>query len=391
MLGFERTSSIHATKACEHSSCHALAFVATWRIKTGKKRPSLHRKDVGRSTALARSRMDDFSGPSPMSWVAYFIAAIASGVGIGATGIGGVLLVPLLLLIDVPIGVASPAVIASLILAGAVATTSNWRIIPKKEAATVGAATVPGALGGSLIFPLVPPMVISCFIAFVAFGSGVRAVSAALRVMYRRGSAPRDGGMASCAGTETCTASPAAAAVEQMTGGGGGEMVAAAASEPSPQSPPPSPPPPPPLPPASLHVAFALPTSHAIGLGLAVGVFSVLTSTGGPFIAIPLFFHSHPHLPPALVVALSQALCVPISGCTIAVFGLLRGSLHLTLSLAIGACVAAGVPVGARLGRRTRPEVLRLAIGAVLVATGAATAAKLAVRALGGAAEVAAR
>ena len=108
---------------------------------------------------MAVSWLRDAPAAQPLAL--YLVSAFGSGVCIGATGIGGVLLVPLLLLMGVPIGVASPAVIASLLPAGVVALIANRRIVPRIETATAGLSAVPGAVAGSLLFPLVPAALIS--------------------------------------------------------------------------------------------------------------------------------------------------------------------------------------------------------------------------------------
>ena len=86
--------------------------------------------------------------PPPAALAAYLLAATASGVFIGATGIGGVLLVPLLLLMSVPVLVASRAVLASFILAGTVALVTHRNFIPRELLINVGGVVLPGALAG---------------------------------------------------------------------------------------------------------------------------------------------------------------------------------------------------------------------------------------------------
>ena len=66
--------------------------------------------------------------------IAYLFAAFISGICIGATGVGGVALTPLLLAMDVPVGIAGSAVITSLLVTGFVATASNWHRLPQRRA-----------------------------------------------------------------------------------------------------------------------------------------------------------------------------------------------------------------------------------------------------------------
>lgn len=303
---------------------------------------------------------------SPLALLMYMIAAVASGVGIGATGIGGVLLVPLLLLTGVPVVVASPAVLASLLLTGVVALYANWCVVPRTETALAATAAIPGAIIGSLLFPLIPALGVSFFITFVAAGSGLHAVFSAWRVIRqgRHGDCAHSGGSTrvtelhhgadepapSASGTQAVACGAAATSCE-----GDGMSVPTLASP---------------------TLAFALPTSHALGAGFVVGFCSILTSTGGPFIAMPLLFYLHPTLPPKLVVALAQALMLPVSACSLLVFSLGVG-VDLGLACAIGVACALGVPAGVRLGRRAKPAHLKLAIGLVLLSIGLSTCWKL--------------
>ena len=87
------------------------------------------------------------------------------------------LLVPLLLLLDdVPVGVASFVMLSSFWLTGIVAVASNRhrgrRRLPRARAIRLCIAATPGALGGALAPPLLPPILISSFIAAIAILSG---------------------------------------------------------------------------------------------------------------------------------------------------------------------------------------------------------------------------
>ena len=100
-----------------------------------------------------------FFTAAPTGWplVLYLCAVLLSGFAIGAVGIGGVFLVPLLLLLDVPVRVASFAVLSSFLLAGIVAVASNWRQMPRARAVRICVAAAPGAMCGALAIPLLPP------------------------------------------------------------------------------------------------------------------------------------------------------------------------------------------------------------------------------------------
>ena len=186
-------------------------------------------------------------------------------------GIGGVLRVPCLLLFGVDVAVAMPVAVGSQVFSGALAVVLNRRVLPREPTAVAGLTSIPGAIGGAFLFPLVPPAVSGGFIALIAIVCGVRAVRAAVNALGW--CARREGG------ADPPASRPAATDEEATLG--------EAARPPT------------------------LPARAAALLGAPVGFLSVLTGTGGPFIAVPLLFHSHPRLPPAFVVALVQARAAP--------------------------------------------------------------------------------
>ena len=120
-------------------------------------------------------------------------------------------------------------------------------------------------------------------------------------------------------------------------------------------------------------------------VGVVAGFLSILTATGGPFIALPLLLALHPtSLPPSTAVAMTTALCIPVSACAALVAGLgASATLDVGLAAAISGPLALGVPVGARLGRRIEPERLKLLIAALLLGIGASAFAKTVVAARG--------
>ena len=112
----------------------------------------------------------------------YLVGSCGAGVCIGATGIGGVLIVPLLLLVDIPVSVAAPATIASFLITTSIAVASNikLRTIPYANAALLCAGAMPGAVVGLMLLPLLPPLAMSVAVAMIACISGVKALRGAL-------------------------------------------------------------------------------------------------------------------------------------------------------------------------------------------------------------------
>ena len=297
-------------------------------------------------------------------WV-YLATCVLSGVFIGATGIGGVLLVPLLLLLDVPVDEASHIVLASLSFAGIAAVRSNWRTLPRRDCAVVGLATIPGAVVGALLFPLIPALYTSCLIAGLALLSGSQAVSNAWRAFR-----PSPNSMA----VDDADLSTTQSSIPQLSPSAtdsGRDRLQLASPDPHDA----------PMPSSRVSAQWSVvATRSALGLGVAVGFLSVLTATGGPFVAIPLLFKFFPHVKPALAVALAQSLCVPISLCSTCVAAAM-GSVDVGFAAVVGLTIAAGVPFGVRVSHRAKPHHLRLAIGLILLAIGGSALSKVVVAA----------
>ena len=328
--------------------------------------------------------------PPMVLYVLYLVVAVVSGMFIGATGIGGVLLVPLLLVMDVPVRVANTAVLASLFFAGLAAIPASWKLLPKKTTLMMGAAVVPGAMGGSLLFPIIPSVWTSGFMAALSMFAGTRAVISTLRDRKQAAACSSTAVVATDvelsraqsadAEAESAIAQSASATTGGMQSESVHSMDAKCSSEENITS--------------SLNRAgkggvreLDISLWLAMSFGAVIGFCSVLTSTGGPFIAIPLLFHTRPDLPPALVIAMAQALCVPIGLCA-AVVAAISSTIDLGLGLTIGLCLAVGVPLGVRIAQRARPAHLKIAIGVLLIAIGLMAAVKVLLSARSSVAEV---
>lgn len=109
-----------------------------------------------------------------------------------------------------------------------------------------------------------------------------------------------------------------------------------------------------------------------IAIGPVIGLFSLLTATGGPMIALPLLFRFAsywPDLPPREALVIANSLMVPVGACA-ALVALTRATFDLGLAALIGTFVSLGIPVGAHLARRLRPRTLRRLVALVLIFTG---------------------
>ena len=290
------------------------------------------------------------SGPFGWQLAAYLCAAVFSGVCIGATGVGGILLTPLLLLCGVPVHQAGMAVLASLLLTGFTAAASNWNRLPKRRAARLCLAALPSAVLGAIIFPYIPPIATGCFLSFVSVVSGSHIVYQESRRVRTSTSAQPSSESVARAEEESATAANVPAS-------------AAAAGAVEPVSPPQSA--------VRAEKILSMPFLD-MALGLACGFFSVLTCTGGPFILLPMLFAADASLPPADAVAIAQTLCIPVPASALLIGAISPATtVDVGLALAIGLALALGVPAGVRISRRLKPARLKLLVGACMLVSGA--------------------
>jgi len=296
------------------------------------------------------------AAPHGILFALYLLAAAISGIFIGATGIGGVLLVPLLLLLDVPVHIASVAVLSNFLLVGIVSVVTNWHTtLPRKRAAVVCTAVAPGVILGTLILPLVHPKAISLLIATISIYSGVKLLVAVRKELRSASSSTSSSSdekqmlpMTPAENFDSGAISPADSEAE---------LPAAAATQDQQQQ-------------------WRWLVGHT-ALGGTIGFLSVLTATGGPFITLPLLHQFWPSTPPVEGVALGLATAIPISSCVAVVASFSSSStLDAGLAASIAIAVALGAPLGTRLARQAKPEHLKLMIAFFLLVIGASAVVK---------------
>ena len=318
-------------------------------------------------------------GPFGAPLAAYLFFCFVSGALIGATGIGGVLLVPMLLLLDVPVQICSIAVLSGFAPAGLACVATHWKSLPRLRTAVLVLSSIPGACAGTAVQPFIPSIAISILIAVVAVYSGGKIVYQAWR--RRRRSTQQQQVI-------TNTMMPAnVPRSDELQPQPQHDTPLPASADATTSAPPPPPPPPSSALAAAVAAAAVAPVEWRTDplVGVVAGFLSILTATGGPFIALPLLLALHPtSLPPSTAVAMTTALCIPVSACAALVAGLgASATLDVGLAAAISGPLALGVPVGARLGRRIEPERLKLLIAALLLGIGASAFAKTVVAARG--------
>ncbi len=112
----------------------------------------------------------------------------------------------------------------------------------------------------------------------------------------------------------------------------------------------------------------ALPARATLaGIGLAVGLGSAWSGTGGPILLLPVLMALAQ--PTRAAIAMAQAIQLPIALAATAV-NWWAGQLDWALGLALGAVLVLGWAVGDRLAARTSTARLRQLLGAVLVVLG---------------------
>ncbi|GEP06163.1 UPF0721 transmembrane protein [Methylobacterium oxalidis] len=111
----------------------------------------------------------------------------------------------------------------------------------------------------------------------------------------------------------------------------------------------------------------SLSTTGAVGIGVAIGIVSAMTGTGGPVVLVPLLMWLG--FPVLAAVGLGQAIQLPVAGLATA-GSYLVGSLdaHMGAQLAIGLVV--GSVAGAKLAHGVTEKTLHATAALILVATG---------------------
>ncbi len=102
-------------------------------------------------------------------------------------------------------------------------------------------------------------------------------------------------------------------------------------------------------------------------IGLAVGIASALTGTGGPVILIPLLMLWRQ--PMALTLACAQAIQLPVALSASAVHAA-SGSRDLALACGIGLVLLVGSLIGQRLAQGAKLRSLQILVSLLLVGTG---------------------
>ena len=245
------------------------------------------------------------------------MAVLFAGVLIGATGIGGVLLVPILAYLgDIPVHLAVASCNFSYLFTGLVGAAFYARkgSISWGTGLWLGIGAMPGAYLGAFTLAHLPTRAIEAVIAALIVFSGIHAI---VRDQNRQATRP----------------------------GGGATFIARGDS------------------PALL-----------VGIGAVVGIASAVSGTGGPLVLVPILIWLE--LPVLVVIGLGQIIMVPIA--LLATAGnLIHGRVDFVLGGILAAILIVGALIGAELGHRMPADLLKRSVAAILIGVGLLILARL--------------
>eukprot|EP00811_Abedinium_folium_P036491 NODE_9195_length_1440_cov_11.562833.p1 GENE.NODE_9195_length_1440_cov_11.562833~~NODE_9195_length_1440_cov_11.562833.p1 ORF type:complete len:362 (-),score=48.25 NODE_9195_length_1440_cov_11.562833:274-1359(-) len=356
---------------------------------------------------MALAWLENPSPVEPVAFALYLLGCYVGALFVGAVGIGGVLVVPLMLVIGVDVRVAVSAALASFFWTALVGVVTYARrgCISYADASLLCAGAAPTAGAAALLLQYIPRDITSGIIACVATWCGLHMTRKSVRELRGDGNTiascsldNAEGKMADrVAGKQTDRVATSrgegaagdsdgkvACGLDRATGlhGSGGcdgaapgyvqsDDIEVQLEQEQPQQGPVE---------ARVTVPFypfALKGRCGLaGIGMVVGLGSVMTATGGPFLFLPLVFLAFPKLPPTQAVALSQCVALPIS-IVATVVCLVGSTVDLGLAACTSGCMMLGVPVGAHIALKVPSGYLKLAISLVLVIIGIYTFARV--------------
>ena len=252
------------------------------------------------------------------------MAVLFAGVLIGATGIGGVLLVPILAYLgDIPVHLAVASCNFSYLFTGLVGAAFYARkgSISWGAGLWLGIGAMPGAYLGAFALAHLPTRAIEAIIAALIVFSGIHTI---VRDQNRQATRP----------------------------GGGATFIARGVK------------------PARATLAPAL----LVGIGAVVGIASAVSGTGGPLVLVPILIWLE--LPVLVVIGLGQIIMVPIA--LLATAGnLIHGRVDFVLGGILAAILIVGALIGAELGHRMPADLLKRSVAAILIGVGLLILARL--------------
>jgi uncharacterized membrane protein YfcA len=272
---------------------------------------------------LSLSRMLQYlAHPTPFMWgpfLFYLIGCCFSGVAVGAVGIGGVMLTPMLMLL-VELRVAVPAVLASFLITQplAVLYCAQQGTLRRRPAILVAIGASFGAVLGALLLHRLPATPLALLLSAIAATSGAssgvnaifelhlvqsRGVKLSHELPYAVGRVGEDcrdniriheNGAKAAQGIRDHPGQLAAGMAVGDPEGGGDPLLNMCTAKP-------------------LRRTLNVKDLSLIQVGFVAATFSVITGTGGGFITLPILFCVRPEIPTVEQVALGHTVGVPVS------------------------------------------------------------------------------
>ena len=125
----------------------------------------------------------------------------------------------------------------------------------------------------------------------------------------------------------------------------------------------------------------ALAASALFVIGIATGIGSSMSGTGGPLVLIPILLWLH--VPVLAAVGLSQVIQLPISAFATA-GNILYGAIDLPVAAALSVLLMIGVWFGARIAHRVSGTALKRFVSLMLLAVGVMMLVRVTVHVAGG-------
>ena len=277
---------------------------------------------------------------------AYSLVVVLSGVFIGAVGVGGVLLLPFLLILNLFGLQDRPQLAVNLLLCayfpmGCSGLISYYRAgsIPFRPAVFTVLGVIPAAVAGANLLPLVPALVVSLIVAIIALFSGTKTLIEVSR---------QSGGKGSQKSLKNDLAKGSASDVKvEFVEGQEGDVE------------------------ENLQNPQYENLWHFFCFGAFTGLTSVMTGTSGPFSLLPLIFTFRKDVRTVDAVGIGQIVAIPISlSATIVTILLKHSFVDIGYGLLFGLMLAVSLPMGSWLAHRLSQNVLRGAISVLLVVIG---------------------
>jgi uncharacterized protein len=282
-------------------------------------------------------------------YVVFLIISFLSGVAIGAVGVGGVFLVPTLIIIGIDPRIAIVAVVASYFPVSVSHTIFAIRgnRINKKAFFVLSGGLAIGASCAAGILPFVPLLAITVIVSIVALFSGIKTLRKIVPVIVKS----NVGGGMETAG-ETKPVSQTEINVENAE-------AAQQTKEDSCVN-------------NYIPYSFDNEKNDQIKLfivGIVGGFLSVLTGTSGPFALLPFFFIFYDNMPAndAVCIAVSAGIFVSLAATIVNAFGSI---VDLGISLTTAITLGVGLPLGSYLGNKVPKDILKMIIAVLLVILG---------------------